>query len=82
MTQIRSPATRAKERLSACGALAPGEEISGAVEAVSFDDTLGELHKVFGEGLSKDQTIPVSSLEMYEVIATSGKGSGRIGRPL
>ena len=39
---------RAEERLRTC-----------AVEAVSFDDTLGELHKVFGKGLNEDQTIPV-----------------------
>ena len=39
------------------------------MEAVSFDDTLGELRKVFEEGLSEDRTIPVSTEKMYEVIA-------------
>jgi hypothetical protein len=34
---------RAEERLRACGALRPDEEISGAVEAVTFNDTVGEL---------------------------------------
>jgi hypothetical protein len=32
---------RAEARLRACGALGPDEQISGAVEAVSFDDTVG-----------------------------------------
>ena len=39
---------RAEEQLKACGVLAPEEEINGAVEAVSFDNTLGKLQKVFG----------------------------------
>ena len=52
--------TRAEERLRACGVLGPGEEINGAVEAVSFDDTLGKLREVVGEGLKEDRTIPVS----------------------
>jgi hypothetical protein len=34
---------RAEEWLRAFGALGPDEEISGAVEVVSFDDTVGEL---------------------------------------
>ena len=38
---------RAEEKLRACGVLAPEEEINGAVEAVSFDDTLGKLRRVF-----------------------------------
>ena len=46
------------------------------MEAVSFDDTLGELRKVIGEGLSEDRTVPVSSMEMYEVIADFGEGIG------
>ena len=44
------------------------------MKAVSFDDTLGELRKVVGEGLKEDQTIPVCSERMYEVIADFGKG--------
>jgi hypothetical protein len=47
---------RAEERLRACGALGPDEEISGAVEAVSFDDTVGKLRQVVGEGFDEDQT--------------------------
>jgi hypothetical protein len=73
---------KAEARLRACGALGPHEEISGAVEAVSFDDTMGELRKVFEEGLSEDRTVPVCSKRMYEVIAEFGRGlgSGRTAR--
>ena len=67
---------RAEERLRECRVLGPGEEINGAVEAVYFDDTLGELLEVVGEGLKEDQTIPVCSEEMYEVIADFNKGLG------
>ena len=63
-----------EERLRACGVLGPGEEINGAVEAVSFDDTLGMLGKVVEEDLNEDRTIPVCSEEMYEVIADFGQG--------
>ena len=45
----------------ACRVLSPEEEIDGAVEAVSFDNTLGKLRKVVGEGLNEDRTIPVCS---------------------
>ena len=48
---------RAEERLRACGVLSPREEINGAVEAVSFDNTLGELQEVVGEGLKEDRMI-------------------------
>ena len=41
---------------------------------VSFDDTLGILREVVGEGLKEDQTIPVCSEEMYEVIADFSRG--------
>jgi hypothetical protein len=44
------------------------------VEAVSFDDTLGELWKVVEEGLSEDRTIPVGSEQTYEVITDFGRG--------
>ena len=46
------------------------------MEAVSFDDTLGELREVVGEGLKEDRTIPVCSERMYEVIADFSKGLG------
>jgi hypothetical protein len=48
---------REEERLRACGALGPGEEISGAVEVVSFDDIVGDLRRVVEEGLVEDRTI-------------------------
>ena len=70
-----------EERLRACRVLDPKEEVNGAVEVVSFDDTLGKLRKVFEEGLNEDRTIPVCSEKMYEVIADFGKGSSQIGRP-
>ena len=44
------------------------------MEAVSFDDTLGKLREVVGEGFKEDRTIPVCSEEMYEVIADFGRG--------
>ena len=52
---------RAEERLRAYEVLGPEEEINGAMEAVSFDDTLGKLREAVGKGLNKDQTIPVCS---------------------
>jgi hypothetical protein len=52
---------RAEELLRACGVLGLDEEISGAVEAVSFDNTAGELRQVVEEGLGEDRTIPVGS---------------------
>ena len=59
------------------------EGIGEAVEAVSFDDTLGEIGKVVEGGLSEDRVIPVSSIDMYEVIAfqTTRKEHGRIRSP-
>ena len=66
--------TKAEKRLRACGALGSGEEINGAMEAVSFDDTLGMLKEVVREDLSEDRTIPVYSERMYEVIADFGRG--------
>jgi hypothetical protein len=72
---------RVEERLRACGALGPGEEISGAVEIVTFDDTLGELRQVVEEGLDEDfvRGLPVGSEQTYEVIAdfVRGLGTGR-----
>ena len=65
-----------EERLKACGALDSDDEISSVVEAVSFDDTLGEIERVADEGLNEDRVIPVSSVEMYEVIADFGEMIG------
>ena len=45
------------------------ERIGEVVEAVSFDDTLGEIERVVEGGLSEDRVIPVNSVEMYGVIA-------------
>ena len=44
--------------MKACGAMDPDNTISGNVEAVSFDDTLGEIRKVIEGDLSDDRTIP------------------------
>mgnify|MGYP000603758500 CR=1 FL=1 len=44
------------------------------MEAVSFDDTLGELREVVGGVLKEDRTIPVCSERMYEVIADFSRG--------
>ena len=38
------------------------------MEAVSFNDTLGKLREVFGEGLNENRMIPVCLENMYEVI--------------
>ena len=43
------------------------------MEAVSFDETLGELREVVGRGLKEDRMIPVCSEKMYEVIADFGR---------
>ena len=32
--------------MKACGAMDPDDSISGAMEVVSFDDTIGEIEKV------------------------------------
>ena len=72
---------RAEERLRACRASSHNEEIREAVEAVSFDDTLGEIGNVVEGGLSEDRVIPVSSVNMYEVISDFEKGLGRIKSP-
>ena len=45
------------------------ERIGEAMEAVSFDDTLGEIRRVVEGGLSEERVIPVNSVDMYEVIA-------------
>jgi hypothetical protein len=60
---------KAEAWLRPCEALGANEEISGAVEAVSFDDTIGELRRVLEEGLEEDRTIPVCLEHTYEVIA-------------
>jgi hypothetical protein len=73
---------RAEERLRVCGALGPDEEISGAVEAVTFNDTIGELRQVVEEGIDEDRTFPVGSEQTYEVIADFVRGleTGRTAR--
>ena len=45
------------------------ERIGEAVEAVLFDETLGEIKRVVDGGLSEDRVILVNSVDMYEVIA-------------
>jgi hypothetical protein len=67
---------KAEARLRACGDLGPNEEISGIVEEVSFDDTLEKLREVFEGGHGEDQTVPVCSEKMYEVITNFGRGLG------
>ena len=59
----------AEMRLKACGSLSHNERIGETVEAVSFDDTLGEIGRVVEGGLSEDRVIPVNSVGMYDVIA-------------
>ena len=66
---------RAEERLRACGALSDDEGIGEAVEAISFYDTLGEIGEVVKGGLSEDRVIPVSTIDMYEVIADFERGT-------
>jgi hypothetical protein len=65
---------RAERQLKACGGLGPDEEISGAVEAVSFGDTIRELRQVVEEGLNEDRTTLVGSEQTYEVIADFVRG--------
>ena len=49
--------------------MGPEDTINGTVEVVSFNDTLEEIERLVREDLSEDQTIPVNSIDMYEVIA-------------
>ena len=58
------------------------DSFSSAVEAVLFDNTLGEIGRGANEGLNGDRIIPVSTVEMYEVIADFGEmiGSGETTR--
>ena len=51
------------------------EGIGEAVEAVSFEDTLGEIGKVVEGVLRKDRVISVNSLDIYEVIADFERGT-------
>ena len=67
---------KVEEHLRACDALGPDDKISSAVEAVSFDDTLGEIGRVADEGQSEDRVIPVGTMEMYEVIVDFGEVIG------
>ena len=54
--------------MKTCGALGPDEDISGAVEAVSFDHTLREIERLVEENLNKDRVVLVKSVEIYEVM--------------
>ena len=60
---------RAEMCLKACGALSHDKSIGEAVEAISFDDILGEIERVVKGGLSENRVISVKSVDMYEVIA-------------
>ena len=53
--------------------LGPDDEISGIVEAVSFDNTLREIRRVIDVDLPEDWIIPVDSIKMYEVIVDFGR---------
>ena len=66
---------RVEERLQAYGAFSHDEEIREAVEAVSFDDTLREIGYMVEGGVIEDRVIPVSSIDMYEVIADFEEGT-------
>ena len=66
---------RAEMHLKACGALSHDESIGEAVEAVSFDDTLREIGYMVEGGVIEDRVIPVSSIDMYEVIADFEEGT-------
>ena len=66
---------RAEIRLKACGALSHDEGIGEAVDAISLDDTLGEIRKVVEGGLREDRVFPVKSIDMYEVIADFKRGT-------
>mgnify|MGYP000258751508 CR=1 FL=1 len=62
-----------EQRLRMCSALGSEEEIGSALEAVSFDDTLGEIDRVAEESFREDWGIPVGTLEMYVVITDFGE---------
>ena len=55
-------------RLKACGAMGTDDKISGAIESVSFDDTLREIERVIIGDLTDDLTSMVNSINMYEEI--------------
>ena len=38
------------------------------MDAVSFDDTLGEVERVVASGLHENEVIPVNSVDMYIII--------------
>ena len=43
------------------------------MEAVSFDDTLGEMERIVASGLNEDKVIPVNSVDMYTAIEELGR---------
>ena len=51
----------------------PNNSISGSVEAISFNDTLGKIKMAIEGGLSENQTISANSVEIYEVIKDFGQ---------
>ena len=68
-------------RLRACRAIGPANKINNAVEeAVSFDDSLGEIKRMVTGGLIEDRMIPVHLIDMYEDITEFGQmiRAGRI----
>ena len=56
--------------------MGPNEEIGDTVEAVSVDDTLGEIEKIAEEDLNEDRVVQVNSIEMYEVITDFERNTG------
>ena len=54
--------------MKACGAMGTDDKISGAIESVSFDDTLREIERVIIGDLTDDLTSMVNSINMYEEI--------------
>ena len=66
-------AMRYERYLKQCNLLGEDDTISGAMEAVSFDDTLGEMESIVASGLNEDKVIPVNSVDMYTAIEKLGR---------
>ena len=66
-------AKRYERYLKQCNLLGEDDTISGAMEAVSFDDTLGEMERIVASGLNEDKVIPVNSVDMYTAIEELGR---------
>ena len=54
-------------------ALDPDDLMSGAVGAVSFDDTIGEIKRVVEEDLSEDPTVQSKCMKCYECFPPMGE---------